>query len=253
MKKLSIFLSLFIICFSLLSYELDQLIDCPTAGMLQRGETEIMVKLYKDNGLLLGTKVGLFPRFMFGVSYGAEQIVGNSEPVWHERVEFNAKFRLFDESPKYPAFALGFDSQGHGAFSSELKRYDIKSKGFYGVLSKNYFLLGNIGFHLGMNYSLETKDEDDELNFFLGMDKNIGQVINVTCEYDLGLNNNKNSLEDSVEEHVKVLEKGYLHASLNIKFTDYLTLKCIFYDLLQNRSDTNGGDRALKLLYNMTF
>jgi hypothetical protein len=253
MKK--IFLSLIGLClFNVLSaYELNQLVDCPTAGILQRGETEIFTKLYKDNGLLIGAKVGLFPRFFFGVSYGAEQVVGNQSPVWHERVEFSAKFRLFDETPKYPAFAIGFDSQGHGKFYSDTKRYDIKSKGFFGVASKNYLFLGNLGFHLGMNYSLETKDKDDNLNFFAGMDKSLGQVINLTAEYDLALNNNENYSNNSVEQNTEVLKKGFFNASLDIKFTDNLILRCTFYDLFQNRSDTKGGDRALRLIYNMTF
>lgn len=252
MKIISLLMSLFLLNI-LNAYELNQLVDCPTAGILQRGETEIFVKLYKDNGLLLGTKVGLFPRFYFGVSYGAEQIVGNEDPVWHERVEFIAKFRLFDETPKYPAFAIGFDSQGHGKFNTDLKRYDLKSKGFFGVISKNYFLLGNIGFHAGMNYSLETKDEDDNLNFFLGLDKNIGQVINLIAEYDFALNNNENYSNNSFNENMEVLERGFLNASLDIKFSDELLLRCTFYDLFRNRNDTKGSDRAIRLVYNMKF
>jgi len=253
MKKIVLLLIALFVIGTLSAYELNQLVGCPTAGILQRGETEIFTKLYKDNGLLIGAKVGLFPRFFFGVSYGAEQIVGNQNPVWHERVEFNAKFRLTDETQKYPAFALGFDSQGHGKYYSALERYDIKSKGFFGVLSKNYLLLGNIGFHLGMNYSLETKDEDDNLNFFLGMDKSLGQVINITAEYDFAMNNNENYSDNSVDENLEVLQKGFLNASVDIKFTDYLILRCLFYDLMQNRVDTQGGDRAIRLIYHMTF
>ncbi len=244
----------FITLFSLLSgFELNQLIDCPTAGILQKGEAEITTKLYKDNGLLIGTKVGLFPRFMFGVQYGGEKIVGNQEPVWHKRVEFNAKFRFFDESPKMPAIAAGFDSQGHGSYNSQYSKYEIKSKGFYLVGSKNYHFLGNIGFHFGGNYSLETKDKDDEFNFFLGMDKDIGEVINLLVEYDFALNSNEDLGNNSFSENLEVYAKGYLNAAIDIKFTDYLILKIALYDLLENRSDTKGGDRFLKLIYNMTF
>ena len=118
MKKIWILLIILFVANTVSAYELNTLIDCPTAGILQRGESEITAKLYKENGLLLGTKIGLFPRFMFGVNYGAEEIVGNKEPNWHERVEFNAKFRIIDETAQMPAIAIGYDSQGHGKYNT---------------------------------------------------------------------------------------------------------------------------------------
>lgn len=234
------------------SYELEQLILAPTAGLLRRGESEINAKLYKDNGLLVGTKVGLFPRFMFGINYGAERIVGNQDPIWHERVEFNAKYRLFDESPQMPAFVIGFNSQGHGKYYPEQSRYDIKSKGFYGVASKNWSFLGNLGLHLGVNYSLENK-KDDNIGIFAGADKNIGEVITFLGEYDLGINDNENWLENETSENLDILGHGYLNLALKVNFTEYLFLKISMFDLLKNRSDTQGCDRALTLVYLMTF
>lgn len=237
-----------LICSYVFSYELDTLIDSPTAGILQKGEAEISAKLYKNNGLILGSKVGLFPRFMIGVNYGAENIVGNENPVWHERVEFNCKIRFLDETAKLPAAVIGYDSQGHGNYHKEDKRYDIKSKGAYLAASKNYFFLGNLGFHLGANYSLENKDKDKEINLFAGIDKSIGDIIVLIAEYDTAWNDNKGT-----DEKVEMLGVGFLNASLNIHFTDYLVLKISFYDLLQNREDTEGCDRTLTLLYYMTF
>ena len=114
MKKTILILLVILSTGILFSYELCTLINSPTAGILQKGEASIIANLYKNNGLIIGTKVGLFPRFMFGVSYGGEQIVGNKNPVLHDRVEFNAKFRIIDEAVTYPAVAFGYDSQGHG-------------------------------------------------------------------------------------------------------------------------------------------
>jgi hypothetical protein len=253
MKKLISIIVLVTIFGVLSGYELNQLIDSPTAGILQKGEAEISAKLYKRNGLILGTQVGLFPRFMFGVSYGAENIVGNQEPEWHDRVEFKAKFRILDETNVLPAIALGYDSQGHGNYHSSLERYDIKSKGFFGVLSKNYYFLGNLGFHMGLNYSLEREDNDEEVNIFAGLDKSIGDAVAFLFEYDLAWNDNDDWKEDTVGETLKGMGYGYLNASLDIYFTDYLILKIAMYDLLQNRQDTEGSDRTLSLLYYMTF
>ena len=235
------------------AYELNTLIDSPTAGILQKGEAEIYAKLYKNDGFILGTKVGLFPRFMFGVYYGAEKIVGNEDPDWHDRVEFNAKFRIIDEDSSFPAIALGYDSQGHGNYYEDAERYDIKSKGFYGVLSKNYLFLGNLGFHLGVNYSLESKDDDDELNFFAGFDKSIGEVLVFICEYDLAWNDNDKWHEQPFDEAIKGLGYGYLNACLDLHFTESLTLKVSFYDLLENRPDTKGCDRTITFMYYMSL
>ena len=253
MKKIIPLLVIFFLAGVLQAYELNSLIDSPTAGILQKGEAEISAKLYKNNGLILGTKIGLFPRFMFGVNYGAENIVGNQEPNWHDRVEFSAKFRLMDETNTMPAIAFGYDSQGHGNYHSSSKRYDIKSKGFYGVLSKNYYFLGNLGFHLGANYSLERNDNDEEINLFAAFDKSFGDAVVFICEYDLAWNDNDDWEEESLDEALKGLGYGYLNASLDIYFTEYLILKVSMYDLLKNRKDTQGSDRTISLLYFMTF
>nr|MBC8386143.1 hypothetical protein [Candidatus Cloacimonadota bacterium] len=76
----------------------------------------------------------------------------------------------------------------------------------------------------------------------------IGDIIVLIAEYDTAWNDNKGT-----DEKVEMLGVGFLNASLNIHFTDYLVLKISFYDLLQNREDTEGCDRTLTLLYYMTF
>lgn len=244
MKNWILILSILFVITSLGAYELNTLIDAPTAGILQKGEAEISANLYKNNGLVIGTKVGLFPRFMFGVNYGAENVVGDKDPDWHERVEFNAKIRVLDETVQLPAIALGYDSQGHGNYQQDNERYDIKSKGLYIAASKNYAFFGNIGFHTGANYSLENK-LDDELNIFAGFDKTLGDMIVLTAEYDTAWNDNK---DESITDGI-----GYLNSSLDVHFTESLILKISFYDILQNREDTQGCDRTLTLLYYMTF
>ncbi|MBN1327446.1 MAG: YjbH domain-containing protein [Candidatus Cloacimonetes bacterium] len=254
MKKLILIFFLLTFTMILSGYEMNTLIENPTAGILQRGEAEISAKLFKNNGLIMGTRIGLFPRFMFGVSYGAERIVGNQDPVWHDRVEFNAKFRLIDETAKFPAVAIGYDSQGHGTYYKDAKRYDMKSKGFYLAASKNYLFLGNLGFHGGVNYSLETEDDDDDINLFAGIDKSIGDVVVLLAEYDVAWNDNEDpDSESEIDDKIKGLGKGYFNASFDIHFTDYLVVKFSFYDIFENREDTQGSDRTISLLYYMKF
>jgi hypothetical protein len=250
-------LFMFILIFSALhGYELLQLADIPTAGILQYGEVEITTKMYRDNGILIGTSVGLFPRFMFGVSYGGVEIVGNKAPNWHERVEVNARYRIIDEGPNLPAVALGFDSQGHGLYHEELKRYDIKSKGFYLTMSRNYFFMGNLGFHLGTNYSMEHSDNQKKVNLFVGLDKSFGDRLILMLDYDLALNDidpGQDEDQDFLEGLYKRRGNGYLNAALYLRFTDSVAIKLTAYDMLQNNRQTKGADRAVMLHYNMTF
>ncbi len=255
MKQIILMMILFILL-PLCGYEMDTLVDAPTAGILQRGETDIFTEFYKDNGLLLGVRIGIFPRVMIGVSYGAENVVGNKDPEWHDQVEFYGKFRLIDEGNKHPAVAIGFDSQGHGKFYTEedsngvqIRRYDIKSKGFFLALTKNFEFIGNLGFHLGANYSMENTDDDQHLNIYTGLDKTIGDVAVLSVEYDLGINEDDKWLKTVLEEEVEYFDKGYLNAGLGIYFTPNLYLQMKFNDLLGTRSDTSAADRSIRLKY----
>ncbi|PID28028.1 MAG: hypothetical protein CSB55_06725 [Candidatus Cloacimonadota bacterium] len=250
MKKISFLLIIFSLSDFLSGYELRRLADVPTAGILQRGESSVFTKLYRNNGMLIGSEVGLFPRFMFGISYGGESIVGNEKPVFHDKVEFSFKFRAIDESPSVPAVVIGYNSQGHGSYIESEKRYDIKSKGFYLVTSRNWILWGNIGLHGGLNYSLEDK-EDNDLNFFFGVDKTVGNMLTLICEYDLALNDNDDRVSE--DDRFSGAGKGYLNAGAEIRFTDYLSLRLNAYDLLENSPNTIGFDRSMMIIFNMTF
>lgn len=261
MKRLLSTLLVIIAAASLSGYELLSIGDIPTAGILQYGEAELNTKIYHQNGIIVGGSVGLFSRFMFGISYGGENIVGNDKPSWNEKVEVNAKYRIVDESPTFPAVAIGFDTQGHGAYNPEVKRYDIKSKGFYAVASRNYLLMGNIGLHLGVNYSLENKDDQKSVNLFSGIDKSLGDSFIFTIDYDAALNDKDPGVNIGSEENddnfIKSLKKrkgnGYLNLSLMHRFSDSLSIKLIAYDILENNRVTKGADRAIIINYFMKF
>ena len=255
MKIMLCCLTVLLLTTLLYGYELISLADTPTAGILQYGEVLINTKMYRNNGILLGASVGLFSRFMLGVSYGGENIVGNLSPDWHERVEVKAKYRLLDESPIVPAVVVGFDSQGHGVFHDTLKRYDIKSKGFYAALSRNYLFLGNLGLHLGTNYSLENKDDQKSINFFMGADKSLGDELTLMVDYDFGLND-KDPEQEELSFNESLLKRkgnGYLNLAFYLRFTDFLAVKFVAYDVLQNNRHTSGADRAILIDYNMKF
>ncbi len=251
MRKIIISIAiLLLLTVGLFGYELLELANAPTAGILQHGEVEIVTKMYRSNSIMMGASVGLFPRFMFGISYGGENLVGNLRPEWYEKVEVNVKYRILDEAHTFPAVVVGFESQGHGEYYSELKRYDIKSKGFYASASKNYLLFGNLGLHLGTNYSLENKDRLRKMNIFAGVDKSIGDQLTLMLDYDMGLDDKELRLKSQKEEREGY---GYLNAAIKLDFNENISIKLIGYDILENNPNTQGADRALLINYNTKF
>ncbi|MFQ5823666.1 MAG: hypothetical protein ACE5JB_06385 [bacterium] len=202
------------------------LIDLPTAGTLERGSFNIDLRMFENGGLLGGIEVGITPRFMFGISYGGENIIGEGDVNWNPSPGFQARIRILDEYFSTPAITLGFNSQGYGPYDNTLNRYAIKSRGFFAVASKNYAILFNLGLHGGINYSLENNDNDDDINFFFGADFSFNREIRFIIEYDLALNDNNDQEYGS--------GNGYLNAGLQWCFSNRLFLEFNLKNILEN-------------------
>ena len=112
------------------------LVDMPTAGTLPRGYFDIGFRFYPGGGTIASTNIGLSNRMMLGISFGGEGIISNGDPVWNPGIEFNIKLRLIDEQEYFPAFSLGFCSQGNGFYNDQWQRYTFKSRGLFAVVSR---------------------------------------------------------------------------------------------------------------------
>ena len=220
-----------------------KLVDIPTAGLLPRGSFDFDIRMYANGGVVNTIDVGLMRRFMIGVSFGGENIIGEGDPDWNPRIEFSAKYRLINESYALPAFALGFDSQGSGAFDDSLDRYLYKSKGFYGVMSKNYQAAEiPVGFHIGANYSLENADKDKDICVFFGADAQVSENLGFLAEYDLATNDDE--FKDKYGQGY-----GYLNAGIQWIFLDRLQLEFHFRNILLNRKDISTWGREFRIIY----
>lgn len=223
--------------------EQKQLIDLPTAGTLERGSFEIGLRMFENGGLLGNVAVGITPKFMFGLSYGGANIIGEGDITWNPEPGIQARFRIVDENFVMPAVTIGFNSQGYGAYVDSLNRYINKSRGFYAVGSKNYAVFYNLGFHGGINYSLENDDNDGELNLFAGADLNLNREVRFTLEYDFANNDNEN-------DELFGSGQGYLNAGFQWIFTN-LYLQFNLKNLFKNGPDS--VSREIKIGYFETF
>ena len=217
------------------------LINRPTAGSLERGSYDIELRIYSQGGLLGGVAVGLTDRITFGATYGGLNIIGEGKVEWNPRPEVNIKYRLFEESYSGPAISVGYSGQGFGAWSDSLNRYQIKSPGVYTAASKNYSMMGNLGFHGGVNFSFENKDGDEDINMWIGFDKSINEEISILGEYDFALNDNRGETFGS--------GNGYLNAALRWSFVDELIIEFDVNNILGNRKDTAAASREIKIIY----
>ncbi|HOD53562.1 MAG TPA: hypothetical protein PKJ08_03440 [Candidatus Cloacimonadota bacterium] len=243
--KRTLFIVFMLISCSIFAERIQE-ISNPTAGILKKGEAKIYTKIYKDNGMITGASVGLFDSFMFGFTYGGEELVGDKKPLWHDKVDFNARFRLIDETTSIPAIVIGFDSQGHGKYYKEEKRYDIKSKGFYTVASKNFNFLGLFGLDAGLNYSLENHDNDKDLNVFCGAYKTIGKSITAIAEYDFATNDNQ-------KHPLHGKGNGYFNAGLELQINDQFSIKVLAHDIFMNRPFVDSFNRSVQINYRWNY
>jgi outer membrane receptor protein involved in Fe transport len=224
-----------------------RLVDCPTAGLLPRASFDFDIRVFPLGGVIFGLDIGLMKRFMVGMSFGGENVIGEGDADWNPRIEFAAKYRMINESWSLPAVVIGFDSQGDGAYDDSLDRYDYKSKGFYGVISKGY-AMGDIpfGLHAGVNYSLENVDKDKDFSLFFGADFRFGDNLGVVGEYDLGSN------DDKAEE---LFGQGYGYFNIGVQwiFSEKLLLQFNFKNLLLNRKDVSTWGRGFRMVYFESF
>ncbi len=215
------------------------LIDVPTAGHLLAGEKSFRVDFYRGDGLQAAFNYGITDRLLFGIAYGGTGIIGTGPPEWNEVPGFLVKIRVLEEGESFPALVLGFNSEGADGYLGERDRFTIKSPGLYIVLSRNYSASGYLGFHGGVNYSLEKADGDKDVNLFFGIDKTIGSFLSVIGEYNAGFNDNgPNSLGRG---------RGYLNGGVAVSPGAGISIAIHFKDILGNRPHEGFANRTLRI------
>ena len=225
--------------------EPTMVIDKPTAGMLRRADYSITTDFFQRGGMLVGIQVGLFDRFSFGISYGGTDIIGPNKIEMNPLPGVKAKLRLVQESAMTPAIAIGFDSQGKEPYVDSLSRYTIKSPGFFAVASKNYSLLGNLSLHGGINYSLENKDGDKDMNVYVGAEKSLGDILSVLAEYDFAVNDNNTRAIGR--------GRGYFNLGFRLSAGEGLMIGFDLKNVTQNQRNIKIANRVLKIEYIGSF
>ncbi|MDZ7374316.1 MAG: hypothetical protein ONB23_10150 [candidate division KSB1 bacterium] len=217
------------------------LVDEPTAGILPRGVYQMTMRLFSEGGVLVSADVGLGDRFLIGLSYGGERIIGRGQIRWYPQPGVHVRLRLVDENRALPALSLGFHSQGYGRYLDDLERYEVKSRGFFAAASKHYRAGVLLGIHGGLNYSLEDKDGDRDLNVFLGGSLALSRHFELMSEYDLAWNDNGPGSRGR--------GRGFLHAGCRWWAGQNISIDFVFYDLVRNQKGVDYAGRFVVLRY----
>ncbi|GJM45555.1 MAG: hypothetical protein DHS20C21_23970 [Gemmatimonadota bacterium] len=202
------------------------IVDTPTAGLVPTGTFETRARIFPGGGVEVKLDVGIADWLSVGGSFGGLQIIGDGEVDWYPRPGFALKTRLIEETFTMPAVAFGVDTQGAGFYDEGRSRFQYKSRGVYGVLSKNYDLWGDFSVHGGINRSLEEKDDKDP-NVFVGAEKSLGPVLALSMEYDLASNDNR-------DDGAYGKGRGYLNAMLGWSVAPQMEIRLVVRDMLDN-------------------
>jgi hypothetical protein len=228
--------------------EMQDMVLNPTAGTLKQGQYGLDVRAYGNGGLLAGVGVGLFHRFMFGISFGGEQLLGYKEFGGNELPGVQVRYRLIEETMTLPAITVGFQMQGQGPWYKDEERYLYKAPGAYAAVSRNFRSnYGGFGIHAGINYNTIEIQGQRGWDGFFGVDFSLNEQLTIVAEYDLALDDNFD--EDSFGEG----EYGYFNAAVRFSFAKALAIQFDVYDLLNTSDNTEGFGRALKIIYVETF
>ncbi|TAK67184.1 MAG: hypothetical protein EPO24_00750 [Bacteroidetes bacterium] len=226
-----------------LSTEPVNLIDLPTAGMLYHRNYSTTLEFLDEGGLSVNARAGFFDRLMIGVAYGGTNIIGVQKTDFNPHIGVLVRVRAVEETYYVPAVALGFSSQGKGAYIDSLNRYETKSAGFYAAASKNFEALGFLSIHAGIHYSLEDTD-NRTFNLFAGIEKTFASIFSGMIEYDNGFS----LTGSSIDRGRGLLNIGF-RASIGNDFKLGLNLK----DIAQNQQDFSIGNRTIQIDYAKTF
>ena len=227
------------------SLHLDMLLDMPVAHVLPPGGIDSELRMYHNGGLLATLSVGISDRFSLGVSYGCENIIGSGKANLNPLPCVHVKYVFFEEQFLTPALVVGFTSQGFGRYIQNLKRYAVKSKGLYVVISKNTSFLGGLGIHVGINYSLENEDGDSDPCLFAGFHKRINDELVLLGEYDTAINDNHDNAIGA--------GKGYLNLGVRWSFVERFFIELTWKNVLENEKLVSGSSRDVKLVYRAHF
>ena len=214
-----------------------EMIDVPTAGILDYYGFMVKTRFYSDGGVLGALNFGVLERLNLGAAMTIDKLVGSDSGIKMRKPEIQVKVRFFDGGYYIPAAAVGYD--GHGYYYNPVsKKYLEKGKGLYLVGSKEIGV-PSLVLHGGLN----VPDFDNNYLFgFLGVNYTLEDKIAFMLELDNMFHSN---------------DPSRLNAGTRIYITPYFQLDLAMREIGRNGKFDNGdsrkAERIVQMRYNTSF
>ena len=96
-------------------------------------------------------------------------------------------------------------------------------------------------------------DNDDDINIFMGFDKEINRSFSLYGEYNFARNDDLYIGDESIEDILDRKGKGYFNAGLRWSASDNLMLEMNINDISKNNKVSDSINRELKVIYYESF
>jgi len=214
-----------------------EMLDVPTAGILDYYGFMLKTRFYSDGGVLGGLNFGVQERLNIGAAMTIDKLIGSDSPIRMRRPEIQVKFRFFDGGYYMPASAVGYDSQGY-YYDTASKKYLERGKGLYVVGSKEIGV-SNLVLHGGLNVS----DFDNNKYFgFIGANYTLEDKLAFMLEYDNLFHSD---------------DPARFNAGTRIYITPYFQLDIGLREMGRNSVFSNGtphkAERIVQMRYTTSF
>ncbi|MHB2026384.1 MAG: hypothetical protein ACYCPQ_07060 [Elusimicrobiota bacterium] len=118
-----------------------QVIDAPTAAVLDSGFFYSRTRFYSGGGALQYLSFGVFNGLNVGASLSMDNLVGRQNPVRVREPEAQIRYRFYDGNRFIPAMAIGYDGQGYD-YDQTTQSYNEPRRGLYWVGSQELGIPG---------------------------------------------------------------------------------------------------------------
>jgi hypothetical protein len=208
------------------------LIDIPTAAILDYGGYSSRTRFYSAGGVMEWLGFGVFQRLNIGASMNIDKLIGTASPVQVTRPDLQVKFRFYDGDRIIPAAVIGFDGQGY-MYNRPEKRWNQRQRGFYVAGSQE---VGVPGLHA--NAGMNISDFDSNAIFgFMGADYNIRDKVLVMWEWD--------NISNFADSRTNMGFRTYITPSFHLDFA--------VRGIGQGGSFTNGVSRGAERIVNFKY
>ncbi len=218
-----------------------KLVDFQSAYGLPRGGYSLRMRIVPAGRVITGIRVGISDYILVGVSYGATNVVGSGTPEWDDRIEFDFKVRLAEETDVIPAIAIGYDSRGYG-MQLESGEYEKASSGLFVSAAKTLPFSEFWQVHAGLSRTLDEARAKPDL--VVGASARLSQEFSVLAEYQWGVDRREDDSESTT---------GFLNFGLRWIFMEQLEVDIYFRNVVGPSGSPDMNSRSLGFVFYDSF